>query len=81
MIKVGIVGTGLIAWYHARAINTLVDTISLVAASDVVAEKLEELRLLGGPAQRDERARDDRRRDVPGGDDRRRDIPGGDVRR
>ena len=55
--------------------------VSRAEYEEIVAEKLEELRMLGGPAQRDERARDDRRRDVPGGDDRRRDIPGGDVRR
>jgi predicted dehydrogenase len=42
MIKVGIIGTGLIAREHAQAISTIQDRIQVVAAADLDLERLEE---------------------------------------
>jgi predicted dehydrogenase len=41
MIRIGIVGTGLIAREHALAISMIQDSASLVAAADVVNERLQ----------------------------------------
>src|SRR5579862_5905363 len=40
MINVGIIGTGLIARAHAAAIGTVPESLTLVAASDLIAERL-----------------------------------------
>src|SRR6266487_2037385 len=41
MLKTGIIGTGIIANEHAKAISMLPGIASLVAAADVVPESLE----------------------------------------
>src|SRR5260370_30166303 len=42
MLKIGIIGTGLIAREHAQAISMIGGSARLVAASDVVRERLQE---------------------------------------
>jgi perosamine synthetase len=42
MLNVGIIGTGLIAREHARAISTLPDSARLIAATDIMPERLQE---------------------------------------
>ena len=41
MINIGIIGTGLIAREHARAIAELPNSVRLVAANDTVSENLQ----------------------------------------
>lgn len=42
MLNVGIIGTGLIAREHAQAISTLPDSARLIAATDVMPQRLQE---------------------------------------
>ena len=41
MVRIGIIGTGLIAREHALAISMIHRSATLVAAADVVPEKLQ----------------------------------------
>ena len=42
MVKVGIIGTGLIAKEHAKAISMIPGSVTLIAAADIVHERLQD---------------------------------------